>query len=254
MLSHIEVPEALNAMYEKYLDSSFNFLQEVKDSGEEREIEPNTNLATHFEPGFVYIKTGLYEHKENLKNVRFYNPGDFITVHESFPDSGVRIQSEMPGNVVYFPKGTFLLFVSSRPKLRSAGMELESLRNRVTEVLCAQYCRVQDNSDQTFKDYPKGSTIIEEGSKPFAIYQLIRGTADVTVQGKTVGQLKTGEIFGETSFLMDTVRTASVITTTDSQIRIIGKENFLQLLDTDPAFCTAIATQLAERIAVMGRK
>ena len=254
MLSHIEVSDALREIYEKYLDTSFRFLQEVKNAGQEMEIDAATNLVTKFDPGFIYIQAGIYEHKENQKSVRFYNPGDFITLHESYSNSTLRIESSMPGTIVYFPKGTFLLFVSARPKLRNTWMEVESLRTRVMELLCGQYCRVQDQSDQAFKNYAPGAVIIEEGSRPLAVYQLIRGTADVSVGGKTVAQLKSGDIFGETSFLTDSVRTATVSAATECQIRITGKESFFQLLETDPAFCSAIATQLAERIAMMGKK
>lgn len=61
-----------------------------------------------------------------------------------------------------------------------------------------------------WSDYADGQEIVREGELDDRFYIIVAGTVSVAVQGKEVGRLKSGECFGESSYLPDAKRNASI--------------------------------------------
>ena len=82
-------------------------------------------------------------------------------------------------------------------------------------------------------DYEKhnaGTVIIKQGDRGNKFYILKDGTAKAEVDGKEVGQLKTGTYFGEMALLDDDVRKASVIATTNCECFVLDRSTFTKIL------------------------
>jgi len=67
----------------------------------------------------------------------------------------------------------------------------------------------------TARAFPAGATIIEAGEPASALYWLAHGTATVTRDSGSLGELHTGAFFGEIALVGGTRRTASVIAADD---------------------------------------
>lgn len=100
-----------------------------------------------------------------------------------------------------------------------------------------------------------GSRLIQEGSPVEAFYVVVSGEFQVVVealQGREIARLKSGEVFGEISFLDSRPPVATVIATRDSIVFTIPQKLLQQKLDDGGKFAAhfyrAIALFLADRM------
>lgn len=99
-----------------------------------------------------------------------------------------------------------------------------------------------------------GSRLIEEGHPVDAFYVVVSGEFQVVValQGREIARLKSGEVFGEISFLDSRPPVATVIATRDSIVFTIPRKALQQKLDDGGKFAAhfyrAIALFLADRM------
>ena len=100
-----------------------------------------------------------------------------------------------------------------------------------------------------------GSRLIQEGHPVDALYVVVSGEFQVVVealQGREIARLKSGEVFGEISFLDSRPPVATVIATRDSIVLTIPGKALQQKLDDGGKFAAhfyrAIALFLADRM------
>ena len=100
-----------------------------------------------------------------------------------------------------------------------------------------------------------GSRLIQEGHLVDAFYVVVSGEFQVVVealQGREIARLKSGEVFGEISFLDSRPPVATVIATRDSIVFTIPGKALQQKLDDGGKFAShfyrAIALFLADRM------
>jgi CRP-like cAMP-binding protein/predicted MFS family arabinose efflux permease len=76
----------------------------------------------------------------------------------------------------------------------------------------------------------KGTDVISQGDKGDGFYIVESGSAEVIVEGFTVGVLEAGDSFGERALLRDVPRTATVRSRTPMQLLMLSREDFLEAL------------------------
>ena len=74
------------------------------------------------------------------------------------------------------------------------------------------------------EEYPEGAVIVKEGDFSNHFYGIEDGTAKVEIDGKEVGQLGPGDVFGEQGLLDRQERSATVTAT--SPLRVIKIEHW----------------------------
>ncbi len=96
--------------------------------------------------------------------------------------------------------------------------------------------------------YPAEYTVFKEGDEGDALYIVKKGAVQVfhppKEEGdlpKKVAEITEGGVFGEMALISDVPRSASVKTLAESEIFILSKQDFKNLLDTN--------TRLAEQIS-----
>jgi CRP-like cAMP-binding protein len=102
------------------------------------------------------------------------------------------------------------------------------------------------------KKFGKGDVVIEEGTPATEeIYYLHRGTCAAEVKGKIVGQIESGEFFGEVASILQTDRSATVRAATDCTVYIFGglqDHSLYDLLNADPSIMRKLFEQMALRL------
>ena len=94
-----------------------------------------------------------------------------------------------------------------------------------------------------FEDFEKGDIIIREGQKTPCLCLLLEGSADVIlpkigkdferIDNVDLSRKKTGDCFGEYSFLDGKPASATVVAVETCKIFAITKENFMEFLESD---------------------
>jgi CRP/FNR family cyclic AMP-dependent transcriptional regulator len=106
------------------------------------------------------------------------------------------------------------------------------------------------------KRYRKNTIVIEKGDESRALYLLVSGRAKVFVAddaGKEIvfSELGPGDHFGELALLGGCPRTASVMTLTDCEMRLLTGGVFRQILAGQPEMAFRIIGQLSRKVAAL---
>ena len=93
-----------------------------------------------------------------------------------------------------------------------------------------------------------GETIIGAGEPADRVFVLAEGTADVVRDGDVVRRLGRGALMGEIAFLIETVRTATVVAATECELLSLPFANFREFLLAHPRGALAVAARIAREL------
>ncbi len=99
----------------------------------------------------------------------------------------------------------------------------------------------------------KGEILFFQGDTAEAAYVVHTGRISIALgspdgREMIIDEMKPGEIFGEVGLLTQKTHSASAIAITNSQVLIIPREPFLEVLEGDPGFARRILEILAHRL------
>jgi len=96
--------------------------------------------------------------------------------------------------------------------------------------------------------FPAGATVFVEGEDGHVMYAIKRGGVSVQVNGKEVDRLGEDEVFGEMAILDHKTRSATVVTTTETELIKIGEAEFCILVRQNPYFALQLMRLLSNRL------
>jgi CRP-like cAMP-binding protein len=100
--------------------------------------------------------------------------------------------------------------------------------------------------------YPKDTMIFSEGQPGNELYIIQKGSVKISkiVDDKEVllAMLKPGDIFGEMALLDNKARSASADAYEDTELLVVNRANFQQMITKQPQLITRLTTLLADRI------
>jgi len=103
------------------------------------------------------------------------------------------------------------------------------------------------------KSYPKDAMVVEENEMGDSLYMILTGKVKVTnigPDGKEVilSVLSTGEFFGEMSLLDQEPRSANVVTMEKTEMMLLRRKEFLNLLETNQEILSKLLGVLSGRL------
>lgn len=116
------------------------------------------------------------------------------------------------------------------------------------------YARVAylDPPNEFNRFYPKDTMIFSEGQPGNELYIIQKGSVKISkiVDDKEVllAMLKPGDIFGEMALLDNKARSASADAYEDTELLVVNRANFEQMIQKQPQLITRLTTLLADRI------
>jgi CRP/FNR family cyclic AMP-dependent transcriptional regulator len=97
-------------------------------------------------------------------------------------------------------------------------------------------------------DHPAGTVIAAEGQPGAGLFLIDEGEADVTIGGRKINHLETGDFFGELALLDGGPRTATVTATTDMKLLALTEWVFRGLLIEHPTIALRTLEAMAARL------
>ena len=99
-----------------------------------------------------------------------------------------------------------------------------------------------------FERYAAGDTIIRQGERAEFVFNMASGVAEVLVDEVTVGRIGEGEIFGAMAALTHADRTATVRAKTACSVVKVPKEQFTELIKSNPSTIHTLLADMANSI------
>jgi CRP-like cAMP-binding protein len=105
--------------------------------------------------------------------------------------------------------------------------------------------------------YPAGSVAFEPGSPAEALYVVLSGEVRIFDRQDgsevEVSRVRSGDSFGEFSMLMGTEHSKTAQATDDTELMVIPRESFRQVLADAPELDAKFQRRLQERLSVRGQ-
>ena len=103
------------------------------------------------------------------------------------------------------------------------------------------------------RSYEAGKAIVSQGKGGAGMFTIVTGHAEAIVElsdgtKNVVNEFGPMEFFGEVAMLDDGPRTASVITTEETECLVLSRSDFIALMENDAEMATEIAIALAKRL------
>ena len=103
----------------------------------------------------------------------------------------------------------------------------------------------------TFK---RGQHIVVQGDEADGFYILLSGHLTVGIEGRLIGEVSEGDVFGELGLLEGGAREADVtVVSADAEVLFMSTRSFQHLLQTVPAFAWGIWETAASRRELIRR-
>jgi CRP-like cAMP-binding protein len=129
-----------------------------------------------------------------------------------------------------------------------ADPKVERLKNVPIFSRCSkkELQTLAQNTDEV--SLPAGRTLIEQGRSNHSFFILTDGEAEATVDGKSVRQMRPGDIFGEISMLDRGPATATVVATTPVDVLVMSHAQFRDAVRGDENIAHNVIAVMAERL------
>ena len=98
------------------------------------------------------------------------------------------------------------------------------------------------------QSYPAGQVIFREGQTGTEMFVIADGLVDITLEGRLINRLETGDIFGEMALVDERPRSASAIAVTDCKILPLDQARFASLVQQQPDFATQVMKIMSVRM------
>jgi hypothetical protein len=97
-------------------------------------------------------------------------------------------------------------------------------------------------------EVPAGKVVVREGDPGDRFYVVEDGEVEVTVEGRSVATLGTGNFFGEIALLRDVPRTATVTATSSTTLLELERADFLEEVVGHPVIRKVAEPEIEERL------
>lgn len=98
------------------------------------------------------------------------------------------------------------------------------------------------------RTYAAGDPIVKEGSTGTALYIILSGRARVEREGAALGELSSGDFFGELALIEEEPRSATVVAVDDTDCLLFPAWEFTALLKEHPEIAVPIMRALIGRL------
>ena len=103
------------------------------------------------------------------------------------------------------------------------------------------------------KRFKAGDTIFQEDDPGDRMYLVIEGKVNIVTYGTVLENVGMHGIFGELALIDNAPRSAAAIAAEPTELALIDRETFLELVRANPAFSLYVMRQLATRIRRMNK-
>lgn len=104
------------------------------------------------------------------------------------------------------------------------------------------------------QDFIKDQNIVVEGEKGEELFVILKGDAEVIIKNNVINTLKKGDYFGEISLIDNQPRSATIKATSEMEVLVLNKLNFLNLLDKEPQVFVKMLWLFAQTLSMRMRK
>jgi CRP/FNR family cyclic AMP-dependent transcriptional regulator len=253
MLANAELAQDFFILNQQYKRLVAALLESVDVPSIPLEIESTDNaLLRGLEGDKIYfVESGSLSARYRDKTLYLLDDGDLLlpdVAGSGDHETSVTYSSENGAALAGYPAMEFMRRIfadTAASKLWTRLLITQlGLQGRLISAL------TDDDSHATpgFEIFNPGDVMIRQGDRADFVFNLTEGSAEVVVDGVTVGGIEEGEIFGAMAVLTNADRTATVMAKTRCAVVKVPKEQFADLIKSNPTTIHSLLIDMANSI------
>ena len=184
-----------------------------------------------------------------------YEEGDLLGLNRVFDLPYVQMKAQEPVVIERIHRDQFVSYITQDPLRQHRWSNyLLTLSALYQQMLMGLYANVNSITAKGFQGFQKGQTIIRQGEAADTVYQLMSGSAHVSVDGVRVGEVLEDEIFGAMAVFTGEKRSATVTANGDCQVLAIPKNQFVELIRAQPETAITLLNNMSRRITELNQQ
>jgi len=248
-------PMAVEALLEQYHRSVESLNKCVSWQGNKISLLPGVDACNTLAPGqLARVESGLIYVNWGPKTVFILQPGDFIFHFDTFENQYLSYMAEESSSICYITTNTLLTLFTTNKQTLYYWHNLLLIQNTIFASAYGASIKQGTRPAAGFQRYTAGETIIQEGEQADHVYTLLKGEAFASVKSKQVGKIKEGEIFGALAAITGNIRNASVLAHSNCTVMTVPKEQFIDLIKSQPETCLQMITTMAQQITELNSR
>jgi hypothetical protein len=200
---------------------------------------------------FYVVQRGSIDAWYRGKTIYTFEEGDILlpdVAGAADADSAVYYRCELGAALHAYPALEFMRRIFGDPSAIRLWSRLLVTYNGLLLRITAACVPEGAPSTPGFEDYAAGDIIIRQGDRADYVFNMSSGVAEVLVDDVTVGRIGEGEIFGAMAALTHADRSATVRAKTDCSVVKVPKEQFTELIKSNPATIHSLLIDMANSI------
>jgi CRP/FNR family cyclic AMP-dependent transcriptional regulator len=251
-----EIPNELEPLIERAQVLSEKLMADFDGECEVKSFQHTNQILNLFGTEQLgLIKSGLITVASKGVEVACFEAGDLVGVGRVFGLPYAEIKVEDPVEVCLIHRDEFSAYVNGDSMRQHRWSNyLLTVCAIYQQALIHLHLQVHVQTPKGFQMISAGDKIITEGGTADTVYQLMSGSADVTVNNVTVGEVLNGEIFGAMSVFTGEKRNATVTAREDCQLLAIPKAQFVHLIRAQPETAISLLDNMSRRITALNEQ
>lgn len=251
MISLAEPTDGMSALTRQYKRLISELINTLSITGEPLQLKPTKDaFKDGMQPGMTYlVRGGMINMRCQKRKLFTWDEGDLI-LPDAAPDA--------EDTITYAIDSAALLTGYSTLELVRAALANDDTARLWTRILMTQLgiltrllaAEVEEETQTTpgFAYFMPGDIIIRQGDPADYVFSLFEGSAEVVVDEISVGVVNEGEVLGALAVLTHAPRSATVKAKTRCSVVKVPKEQFKDLIRTNPTMIHGLLTDMAGQI------
>jgi len=253
MLANAELAQDFNILNQQYRKLISGLLDTVGLPGIPFEVDvTEQGNFRGFDGGHFYlVGRGSITARYQGKTIYTLEEGDLLLPDiAGIADQEIAVSygSEAGASLQSYPALEFMQRVFSEPAATKLWTRLLVTYSGLMLRLTAAQTLEDTPATPGFEVYEPGDVIIRQGDRADYVFNMSSGVAEVLVDEVTVGRIGEGEIFGAMAALTHADRSATVKAKTSCSVVKVPKEQFTELIKSNPATIHSLLIDMANSI------
>lgn len=230
-------------------------LEGLSPCGAALHVERSENLAAEL-PGnqLFIIDNGLLHALVDERPLFYLQEGDLVGLRQGIDLPTCRYTSDEPITLIPYSRSeVFKHIYASEPRQELFIQYLVGHTALLSDAL-ARIKQPEVRPATGFKHFGKGDSLIHQGDEADHVFIIIEGHAEAFVDGVKVGDVQKDEIFGAMAVFTHEKRSATVVASEACTVMVIPKDQFLNLMESNPRIAHSLVESMARRIDLLNKE
>lgn len=200
------------------------------------------------------LKEGVLGYSVNKKIIYYFDAGDVVGIEHMLTKTAAKVLTDFAVVVDEYSGQALMEHIAKDPERIKMWSEFIITESYMLSHYTAALVHHTEDNHPDIRTYKKGESIIEQGSEATEVFTLVEGEAEAVVNDVKVGDIVVGELFGVIAALTSIPRTASVVAKKNSVALVMGKDNFVHLIESHPAMVLKMVEDMANTLVALNQK